>query len=100
MLKATRADPAVNPRVAEVDILRGLVIVLMALDHVRAFFGYAISPLDPAQTTPLLYATRWITHFCAPTFVFLAGVSAWLQLVRGKGTPKLSHFLFTRGLWL
>jgi uncharacterized membrane protein len=62
--------------------------------------GYAFDPLDPEQTTPLLYATRWITHFCAPTFVFLAGVSAWLQSVKGKSHRELSFFLLTRGLWL
>jgi uncharacterized membrane protein len=70
-------------RVADIDVLRGFVIVLMALDHVRHYFhsgSPGIDPLDPAQTTPLLYATRWITHLCAPTFVLLAGVSGWLQL--------------------
>ena len=85
------------------DILRGLVIVLMVLDHVRDFLhvdSARFDPLDPAHTTALLYATRWITHLCAPTFVFLAGASAWLQRARGKGTPQLSLFLLTRGLWL
>jgi uncharacterized membrane protein len=91
-------------RISEIDILRGLVIVLMALDHVRDFFiiggSFAVNPLDPTQTTPLLYTTRWITHLCAPTFVFLTGVSAYLQFVKGKATPNLSLFLLTRGLWL
>lgn len=90
-------------RVALVDTMRGLVIVLMALDHVRDYLhagGLTINPLDPAQTTPLLYATRWVTHLCAPTFVFLAGVSAFLQASRGKTGMALSGFLFTRGLWL
>lgn len=94
---------AVGERIQSVDLLRGLVIALMALDHVRDFFhvsGYALDPLDPAQTTPLLYATRWITHLCAPTFVMLAGVSAYLQFARGKDTATLSRFLLTRGLWL
>src|SRR5690606_24228441 len=89
--------------IAEIDILRGFVIVLMALDHVRDYLhtdAFYYSPLDPTQTTPLLYATRWITHLCAPTFVFLSGVSAWLQFERGKATPNLSVFLLTRGLWL
>jgi uncharacterized membrane protein len=90
-------------RISEIDLLRGLVIVLMALDHVRDFFhagSFGINPLDPEQTTPWLYTTRWITHLCAPTFVFLAGVSAYLQFARGKTTPELSRFLLTRGLWL
>lgn len=93
----------ISARIAEIDMLRGLVIVLMALDHVRDYFhisGFALNPLDPAQTTPWLYATRWITHLCAPTFVFLSGVSAYLQFARGKTAPSLSLFLFTRGLWL
>ena len=94
-------------RIAQIDMLRGLVIVLMALDHVRDYFlggpgmvGIGGNLLDPATTTPALYATRWITHLCAPTFVFLSGVSAYLQLANGKTTPNLSRFLFTRGLWL
>lgn len=85
------------------DVLRGLVIALMALDHVRDYFhasGYAYDPLDPSKTTALLYATRWVTHFCAPTFVFLAGVSAWLQGAKGKDPARLSRFLVARGLWL
>src|SRR5262245_11822002 len=94
---------AVAARVPNVDLLRGFVIVLMALDHARHYFhsgSPGIDPLDPAQTTPLLYATRWITHLCAPTFVLLAGVSAWLQLERGKTPAQLARFLFARGLWL
>lgn len=94
---------AASVRISEMDLLRGLVIVLMALDHVRDYFhagSFGINPLDPEQTTPWLYVTRWITHLCAPTFVFLAGVSAYLQFARGKTTPNLSRFLLTRGLWL
>jgi len=75
----------------------------MVLDHVRDYIhasGYAFDPLDPERTTPLLYGTRWITHFCAPTFVFLAGVSAWLQHAQGKSERQLSFLLATRGLWL
>ena len=90
-------------RIAALDVLRGLVIVLMALDHVRDYFhasGYAFDPLDPSATTPLLYVTRWVTHFCAPTFVFLAGVSAWLQGAKGKDRATLASFLVKRGLWL
>ena len=90
-------------RIKSIDILRGAVIVLMVLDHVRDFIhesGYAFDPLDPQRTTPLLYATRWITHFCAPTFVFLAGVSAWLQHAKGKSHRALSVLLVSRGIWL
>lgn len=94
-------------RISEIDLLRGLVILLMALDHVRDYMlgssgmvGIGSNLLDPTTTTPALYVTRWITHLCAPTFVFLAGVSAYLQFAKGKTTPNLSRFLLTRGLWL
>lgn len=86
-----------------VDALRGLVIVLMVLDHTRDFVhltGMTGNPLDPKTTTPALYATRWITHLCAPTFVFLSGVSIFLQSTKGKTGWPLSRFLLTRGLWL
>ena len=95
---------AAGVRLREIDMLRGLVIVLMALDHVRATIfnagGFTFDPLDPDQLRAALYVTRWITHLCAPTFVFLAGVSAYLQFAKGKPTPQLSRFLLTRGLWL
>ena len=84
-------------------MLRGLVIVLMALDHARDYLhnvAFAFDPLDPAQTTPLIFATRWITHLCAPTFLLLAGVSASLQLDKGKTKPALTRLLLTRGVWL
>ena len=89
-------------RIQSIDLLRGLVMVIMALDHTRDFFhinGLNGNPLDPATTTPELYFTRWITHFCAPTFVFLSGMSAWLQGQR-KSKKELSLFLIKRGFWL
>ena len=91
-------------RLPAIDALRGLVIVIMTLDHVRDFFhagAMVFSPEDLARTTPILFFTRWITHFCAPVFVFLAGAGAYLQLQRdGWSTPRLSRFLVTRGLFL
>jgi uncharacterized membrane protein len=95
--------PKPRERIQAIDILRGVVIVLMILDHVRTFLHaseYAYDPLDPRQTTTLVYLTRWVTHLCAPTFVFLAGVSIWIQLARGKGRRELSTFLLSRGGWL
>jgi uncharacterized membrane protein len=87
-------------RVASIDILRGLVMVLMALDHVRDFFSAAhFDPLDLSQTSAPLFFTRWITHFCAPIFVLLAGVSAYLT-GRHCTRAQLSRFPFTRGVWL
>src|SRR5947209_7978390 len=89
-----------SARVESVDVLRGLIMVIMALDHVRDYFSsYSGNPTDPATTWPLMFFTRWITHLCAPTFVFLAGTSIFLQMQR-KPRSQLSRLLLTRGLWL
>ena len=97
------AGPAVvRPRWDSIDLLRGFIIALMALDHTRDFFTnvLAYDPLDLARTSPGLFLTRWITHFCAPVFIFLAGVGASLSRIRGKPIKDLSWFLFSRGIWL
>ncbi len=92
----------IQKRILSIDILRGIVMVLMALDHVRDYFhitAWTDNPLNLDTTTPALFFTRWITHFCAPTFVFLSGVSIYLQSLR-KTKNELSLFLMKRGLWL
>src|SRR5215472_11971621 len=89
-------------RIQSMDILRGLVMLRMAIDHVRDYFhiaAYTDSPTNLATTTPQLFFTRWITHFCAPTFVFLSGTSAFLAGQR-KTKKELSVFLIKRGIWL
>lgn len=89
-------------RIESIDVLRGVVMIIMALDHVRDFFhidAFVDDPLNLATTTPVLYFTRWITHLCAPTFVFLSGVSIYLQSLR-KTKKELSAFIIKRGLWL
>ncbi|MFN7921696.1 MAG: heparan-alpha-glucosaminide N-acetyltransferase domain-containing protein [Bryobacteraceae bacterium] len=90
-------------RIAAVDALRGIVMIIMALDHVRDFFHAAAmtqSPTNMATTTPAVFLTRWITHFCAPVFLFTAGMGAYLWMQRGRTRSELSRFLVTRGLWL
>lgn len=91
-------------RIDSIDLLRGLVMVVMMLDHTRDFihrdFLQGLDPTNLSQTNVLLFFTRWITHFCAPVFVFLAGTGAYLQWARGKSKRELSKFLVTRGLWL
>jgi uncharacterized membrane protein len=89
------------PRLVSVDILRGLVMVIMALDHTRDFMSYLRFPAeDMAHTYAALFFTRFITHFCAPVFFFLAGTGALLATSRGKSLQQVSRFFLTRGLWL
>src|SRR4051794_5719190 len=88
-------------RLEAIDLVRGLVILLMALDHVRDFFlfGAEQDPMGNPHITAGLFATRWITHFCAPVFVLLAGTSAGLMAGR-KSRTQMARLLFTRGVWL
>lgn len=89
-----------RPRIESVDVVRGVIMIVMALDHTRDFFGIpGQNPVDLSQTTVALFLTRWITYFCAPVFFLLTGTGAYLSL-RKRTAADLSRFLFTRGLWL
>ena len=93
--------PGQVPRLVSVDVLRGLVMVIMALDHTRDFLtSVRTAPEDLAHTSGALFFTRFITHFCAPVFAFLAGSGAFLATRRGKSIPQVSRFFLMRGLWL
>jgi uncharacterized membrane protein len=113
-LTVSRSAPALKEltvprqRIQSIDVLRGIVMVIMAIDHVRDFFykapvttgaSVATSPTDLATTTPALFFTRWITHFCAPIFVFLAGTSIFLMSQK-KSKSEVSAFVIKRGIWL
>lgn len=88
-------------RLDGIDMLRGLVMVVMALDHTRDYFTNAFyDPVDLTKTNPALFLTRWVTHYCAPVFIFLAGTGAFLYASRGKSKKQLAWFLVTRGIWL
>src|SRR5579872_845264 len=97
---ATTAIPGTKYRIESIDILRGLIMLIMALDHTRDYIHLNNpNPVDLATTTPILFFTRWITHFCAPLFIFLSGISAHLAGTR-RTKAELSGFLIKRGLWL
>ena len=87
-------------RLTSIDMLRGLVMVIMALDHVRDMLGPLPADLDFAGADAALFFTRWITHLCAPTFMLLAGVSACLYGAKNRSRSEVSYFLLTRGAWL
>ena len=97
-------QPQRSARIDSIDLLRGIVMVIMMLDHTRDFlhrdFLQGLDPTNLTQTKLPLFFTRWITHFCAPVFVLLAGTGTYLQVARGKTKAEVSRFLVTRGLWL
>ena len=101
---ATFARPATSSRIQSVDALRGAIMMLMAIDHIRDFVARSameFSPTELSRTTAAIFFTRWITHFCAPVFFLTAGIGAFLWMQRGRHSrPELSRFLITRGLWL
>ncbi len=95
-------NPLLKNRITSIDFLRGSIMIVMALDHVRDYLyagSFLFNPLDLAQTSVPLFFTRWITHFCAPIFMLLAGTSAWL-IGQKKTKQQLAAFLVKRGLWL
>ena len=100
---AAQVAPAIRSRrIESIDLLRGLVMIIMALDHARDYFNssaYLYDPTDLTQASPALFFTRWITHFCAPIFMLLAGIAAWLYGNK-NGRKAVSFFLLTRGAWL
>ena len=99
MSSVAEAIAVKRARLESVDVVRGVIMIIMALDHTRDFFGQPGSPTNLATASAALFFTRWITHFCAPVFFLLTGTGAWLSL-RKRTKPELSWFLFTRGLWL
>jgi uncharacterized membrane protein len=97
-----RAVPA--PRIQSVDALRGAIMMLMAIDHIRDYVARSAQqflPTDLTRTTPAIFFTRWITHFCAPVFMLTAGLGAYLWMTQGHHAKgELSRLLINRGIWL
>ena len=92
---------AIKERIYSVDLLRGVVMMLMLLDHTRDYVhagAMRVDPTDLSQGDAAVFFTRWITHYCAPTFVFLSGISIYLQKMNGKSTAELSRFSYPRSL--
>lgn len=100
---AAQPSPATKARLDNIDCLRGIIMIVMALDHSRDFFSNAHAYFDPSdvtRTTAAFFLTRWITDFCAPVFSFLAGLGVWLSASHGKSKQTVARMLVTRGLWL
>jgi len=101
---ATAAQPAPAPRIQSVDAIRGAIMMLMAIDHIRDYIARSAMqflPTDLTRTTAAIFFTRWITHFCAPVFILTAGLGAFLWMDRGhRLKAELSRFMVTRGVWL
>src|SRR6476620_4171660 len=90
-------------RLTSIDALRGMVMIIMALDHTREFVhvsAMVFQPEDVTLTNAILFFTRWVTHICAPVFVFTAGLGAYFWKSHGRTSAQLSKFLWSRGLWL
>ena len=97
----TATGAPARARLESVDLVRGAIMIVMALDHTRDFFGVpGISPTNVSRAGAALFLTRWITHFCAPVFFLLTGTGAYLSLPRKKSIGALSRLLLTRGFWL
>ncbi|MGN6645412.1 MAG: DUF1624 domain-containing protein [Cytophaga sp.] len=102
MNSTTLSNNQTDQRIQSIDILRGILIVLMALDHTRDYFminAFSFSPTDPEQASVALFTTRWITHLCAPGFIWLTGISSYMYFIK-NGVRKTSVYLLSRGLVL
>src|SRR3954470_22301265 len=100
LVRMTQPPASARQRIESVDVVRGVIMIIMALDHTGGFFGAAsANPTNMATTSVGLFLTRWVTHICAPVFFLLSGMSAWF-VRRRRTTGQLAVFLLTRGLWL
>ncbi len=101
---AIPAQSVAAPRIQSVDALRGAIMMLMAIDHIRDYVARSAQqflPTDLTRTTPAIFFTRWITHFCAPVFMLTAGLGAYFWMTRGHHSKgELSRLLISRGIWL